>query len=448
MAMQDYWEKAKKFRPMDVLERAQGLDGMLTGDDVIAKYDEQGIDYGKDSDIYKLGQDMMKRDSAYNQSIRAGMESSSADAQAETMRQNQRMIAMGGGNMPTAAINAQNLQSANQAQANTAQQFEQGQMAREQKGIGVLTGAMNNQSQLLNQAMTADQARNTAKTNAYTQGLGMLSNIYGGINEQAGKALRGGALGPAGMAVGQFLQKGGYMEGYQKGGKVDFKPHMMYKGNSEAMAKTYKEHLALKEQGYSPYKGMMYGGSVKKMQTGDFVKSDDGEGKGLLSMLKNTGLYRKGVLGVAGDSFDDGMIDKGIRGAGDLYRAGKDKISLPEGFGDKVKGFGKGLLKYGALGGLGFMKGMEALTREASMPGSFQFSSQLENIGGEGGEDEGVASLQGVAQDLFKKEQLNKQKPELIGPPRPPEMQGMQEGGYQDSILNRIPMRVGGGKIG
>ena len=91
------------------------------------------------------------------------------------------------------------------------------------------------------------------------------------------------------------------------------------------------------------------------------------------------------------------------------------------------------------------MKGMEALTREASMPGSFQFSSQLENIGGEGGEDEGVASLQGVAQDLFKKEQLNKQEPELIGPPKP---QGMQEGGYQYSILNRIPMRVGGGKIG
>jgi hypothetical protein len=156
MAMQDYWEKAKKFRPMDVLERAQGLDGMLTGDDVIAKYDEQGIDYGKDSDIYKLGQDMMKRDSAYNQSIRAGMESSSADAQAEAFRQNQRMIAQGGNNMPIAAINAQNLQSANQAQANTAQQFDQGQMAREQRGIGVLTGAMNNQAQLVQLAMGAD----------------------------------------------------------------------------------------------------------------------------------------------------------------------------------------------------------------------------------------------------------------------------------------------------
>jgi|DEB0MinimDraft_6_1074348.scaffolds.fasta_scaffold08592_2 hypothetical protein len=41
---------------------------------------------------------------------------------------------------------------------------------------------------------------------------------------------------------------------YKKGGKV-FKPHMMYKDGKSVMAKTMKDHLRLKKQGYTHKKG-------------------------------------------------------------------------------------------------------------------------------------------------------------------------------------------------
>ena len=74
------FDKIKKFRPMDILEDAQGLSGMQTGDQLMDRYKDAGVNYGEDSDIDKRGQDMLKRGYAYNQGLRAQMESHSADA--------------------------------------------------------------------------------------------------------------------------------------------------------------------------------------------------------------------------------------------------------------------------------------------------------------------------------------------------------------------------------
>ena len=60
------FDKIKKFRPMDYFESAQGLDGMQTGDQLMADYKEQGIDFGKGSQIYDRGSQMMNRGSAYH----------------------------------------------------------------------------------------------------------------------------------------------------------------------------------------------------------------------------------------------------------------------------------------------------------------------------------------------------------------------------------------------
>ena len=366
-------DKIKKFRPMDILEKAQGLDGMPTGDDVLARYKKQGIDYGEGSELYTRGQEMMKRDSAYNQGIRAQMESSSADAQAEAMRQQQRMIAMGGSNVPASVLAAQGLQSANQAQAMTAQQFEQGQMAREQRGMGVLSGAMANQAQLVQQAMGADQARNMAKTNAYQQGLGIMGNLYnmaGDTAQTAGMAMMGIPPVPA--------QKGGYMKGYQ---------------------------------------------------TGDFVKSG-----GLLGMLQeyyneNEPNTSGGLLGMAGRSAEDGMLSDLAMKAGSAYQKTADYFSpdqeraldkINEKFGnymdeevtsdeDGATAVRRGdMWKGKALKGVGsILKGLGEGSKELSMPGYLMAKNLNLDV-----------------------------------------INGQQEGGYQNSVLNRIPMRVGGGKIG
>ena len=424
-----FFDKIRKFRPMDILEKAQGLDGMPTGDDVLARYKKYGIDYGPAEEgeaptLYDRGQEMMDRDSAYNQSIRAQMESSSADAQAEAMRQQQRMIAMGGSNVPASVLAAQGLQSANQAQAMTAQQFEQGQMAREQRGMGVLSGAMANQAQLVQQAMGADQARNMAKRNAYQQGLGIMGNLYnmaGDTAQTAGMAMMGIPPVPA--------QKGGYMKGYQKGGEAKFKPHMMYKGTDEVMAETYQDHLDLKEKGYSHSKGMMYGGEVKKMQTGDFVKSG-----GLLGMLQEYYNENKpdtsgGLLGMAGRSAEDGMLSDIAMKAGSGYQKTADYFSpdqeraldkINERFGnymdeevtsdvDGATAVRRGdMWKGKALKGVGsILKGLGEGSKELSMPGYLMAKNLNLDV-----------------------------------------INGQQEGGYQNSVLNRIPMRVGGGKIG
>jgi hypothetical protein len=427
MGMQDFWNKARKFRPMDILERAQGVDGMPTGDDVIGEYGEHGIDYGKTSDIYKLGQNMMNRDSAYNQSIRANLESSSADAQAETFRQNQRNIAMGGNNMPTAAINAQNLQSANQAQAMTAQQFDQGQMAREQRGIGVLTGAMNNQAQLVQLAMGADQARNMAKTNAYRQGLGIMGNLFnmaGDTSKKAGMAMMG--IPPV------VAQRGGYMDNmkkYQKGGEVEFEPHMMYKDDDEMMAKTYKAHLSLKDKGYSHSKGMMYGGPVKKMQTGDFVKSG-----GLLGMIQ--GFYNKhkpdtsgGLFGMASRSAEDGMLSDIAMQAGKGYQKTADYLSP-----DQERNLDKINTRFGNYMDEKVTSDVDGAT--AVRRGDMWKGKALTGIGSIlSGLGEGSKELSMPGYLMAKNLNLN--------------TIGQQEGGYQEhSVLSNIPMRIGGGKIG
>ena len=423
------FDKIKKFRPMGILEDAQGLSGMQTGAQLMEKYKKAGINYGpagedEDPTIYDRGQEMMNRDSAYNQGIRAQMESSSADAQAEAMRQQQRMAAMGGGNMPMAAMTAQGLQSANRAQANTAQQFEQGQMAREQRGVGVLSGAMANQAQLVQQAMGADQARNMAKANALQQGMGIMGGIYGGMADMAEKGV--------GMAMGippLPKQKGGYIKGYQKGGKAEFKPHMMYKGDDEMMAKTYEAHLSLRDKGYGHSKGMMYGGPVK-MQTGGLLGLLK-KGMGKAQTAGKNFLDSGGVRGKASRSLDSGLLGAGIEGAGKLYGSVDWK-----GLGSKMKTGGTGLLGGVALGGIGALRGLEAINKEASMPGYLQSEMQLNKIGEMmGNETEKSPSfLKQVYDHKFGKQQGGYMD----------ELESYQHGG---SVVDSIPMRIGGGKL-
>lgn len=51
--------------------------------------------------------------------------------------------------------------------------------------------------------------------------------------------------------------------GFQEGGEVDFKQHMMYDKSDEGhLAKTYEDHLQMKKMGYS-HKGMQEGGEVE-----------------------------------------------------------------------------------------------------------------------------------------------------------------------------------------
>lgn len=467
------FDKIKKFRPMGILEDAQGLSGMQTGAQLMEKYKKAGINYGpagegEDPTIYDRGQEMMNRDSAYNQGIRAQMESSSADAQAEAMRQQQRMAAMGGGNMPMAAMTAQGLQSANRAQANTAQQFEQGQMAREQRGVGVLSGAMANQAQLVQQAMGADQARNMAKANALQQGMGIMGGIYGGMADMAEKGV--------GMAMGippLPKQKGGYIKGYQEGGRarysvpkksieqqddglwntkvglrVETNDGPRFYGGEErgnkiqnsvdeateiALQKFYttpEDSIRARDvRKYLKQKGMMYGGPVK-MQTGGLLGLLK-KGMGKAQTAGKNFLDSGGVRGKASRSLDSGLLGAGIEGAGKLYGSVDWK-----GLGSKMKTGGTGLLGGVALGGIGALRGLEAINKEASMPGYLQSEMQLNKIGEMmGNETEKSPSfLKQVYDHKFGKQQGGYMD----------ELESYQHGG---SVVDSIPMRIGGGKL-
>ena len=220
------FDKIKKFRPMDYFESAQGLDGMQTGDQLMADYKEQGIDFGKGSQIYDRGSQMMDRGSAYNQQARASMQNNANDSQAESFRQSQRLAAMGGG-MPTGVMTAQNMQGANNMQANASAQFENQFAQNQNQGVGILSGAMNNQAQIMQQGQQADQARRMAKNNASQQFMGLLGT---GLKIGAGAAgvplppgaQRGGSVkaAPKGyhyMPNGK-LMKNSAMKGYQQGG--------------------------------------------------------------------------------------------------------------------------------------------------------------------------------------------------------------------------------------
>ena len=219
------FDKIKKFRPMDYFESAQGLDGMPTGDQLMKDYDDQGIDFSEGSQIYDRGSQMMERGSAYNQQARASMQNNASDSQAESFRQSQRLAAMGGG-MPTGVMTAQNMQGANNMQANASAQFENQFAQNQNQGIGILSGAMNNQAQLMQQAQGADQARRMAKNNASQQFMGVLGSglkmaaaSQGATTGQRGGSVSAAPKGSHYMPNGK-LMKNSEMEGYQNGGKV------------------------------------------------------------------------------------------------------------------------------------------------------------------------------------------------------------------------------------
>ena len=103
----------------------------------------------------------------------------------------------------------------------------------------------------------------------------------------------------------------------QKGGEVDFKEHMMYDKNDKGyLAKTYEDHLRMKEMGYS-HKGMQEGGEVRSPTMGDIgallrleelYKSGDPKVESGASAFTPEGGYSKDYfaeeMGIPMESFD------------------------------------------------------------------------------------------------------------------------------------------------
>jgi hypothetical protein len=105
--------------------------------------------------------------------------------------------------------------------------------------------------------------------------------------------------------------------GFQEGGEVDFKEHMMYDKNDKGyLAKTYEDHLRMKKMGYS-HKGMQEGGEVRSPTMGDIgallrleelYKSGDPKVESGASAFTPEGGYSKDYLaeetGIPMESFD------------------------------------------------------------------------------------------------------------------------------------------------
>ena len=301
------FDKIKKFRPMDYFESAQGLDGMQTGDQLMADYKGQGIDFSEGSQIYDRGSQMMERGSAYNQQARASMQNNASDSQAESFRQSERLAAMGGG-VPTGVITAQNMQGANNMQANASAQFENQFAQNQNQGVGILSGAMNNQAQIMQQGQQADQARRMAKTNASQQFMGVLGSglKMAAASQGATTGQRGGSVSaaPKGyhyMPNGKLMKNSamkGYLEGgpvgYNEGGQVEEEdpenPKPLGNGESD---KDSMLRLAMEEQKRKD-SNFMYGENVSGYE-------DMRAGEGFKGMVKGTlaGNVVGGMLGSA-----------------------------------------------------------------------------------------------------------------------------------------------------
>jgi len=212
------FDDMKKFRPMDTFEKMSGYSDAPTGANLMDQYKEAGIDYGPGSQIYEQGSEMMNRDSSMNQGIRANMEQSGADRQVETMRQQERLVAMGGGNMSSGQMAAQGNQAANTNSAAIEGQFQNVMQQQQSGGVGILSGAMANQSQLVQQSMNQDQARRQMKQNATQNMFGMGSKLLTGMGqvaEMGGKMAMGIPPVP--------VQSGGYL-GFNTGGPINQNP--------------------------------------------------------------------------------------------------------------------------------------------------------------------------------------------------------------------------------
>lgn len=494
------FDEIKKFRPMDYFEGAQGLDGMQTGDQLMADYKEQGIDFGKGSQIYDRGSQMMNRGSAYNQEAKASMQNNASDSQAESFRQSERLAAMGGG-VPTGVITAQNMQGANNAQANASAQFENQFAQNQNQGVGILSGAMNNQAQIMQQGQQADQARRMAKTNASQQFMGLL-----------GTGLKLGA-GAAGVPIPPMAQRGGSVKAAPKGyhympnGKL-MKNSAMKGYKQGGMVRGYNEGgMALKTP---EYEASAPNSMFPEMQEVDTPDMPTGKGYGTLANSKAKGALNATAYGAGkAAAYGMGVVNQDIDSLKDAgsYLGGK----IGSGYSKTKDGVGKFFEKKegGSMFGKAMM-GAGHLATELASPGTYEANQlalrtlgnkdnkaksetgeeveelNLETTLPEGNSIERPEAESSNAKMLREKLALSKQKaaeaelskpevPEGIARPNDnPEFDSftnplgsqrggymaMQHGGYMQmqhgghlqaqrrGLLSQIPMRVGGGKIG
>ena len=167
--------------------------------------------------IEQRGLDMMDPNSQFNLSQKAGMESSAADAAAESSRLSGRNAAMAGG-APAAALAAQTADYGNKAQAGAQGAYNKYLSGAMGQGVGMASGAANNMAQMNQTQMNAFSNQRLANAQIDSQATGFGAQMLG-------KGL-GALFNPTGAAMGMaknFIagqQEGGYI-GMQDGGSVD-----------------------------------------------------------------------------------------------------------------------------------------------------------------------------------------------------------------------------------
>jgi hypothetical protein len=125
-----------------------------------------------------VGREMMDPNSARNLDAKARMESSGADAAAESSRLAGRNAAMAGG-APAAALAAQTSQGANKAQAGAMGAFNQYLGGQFNSGVGMVSGAANNMTQMNQTQMNARSNQRQANATIDSQATGFGANLIG-----------------------------------------------------------------------------------------------------------------------------------------------------------------------------------------------------------------------------------------------------------------------------
>jgi len=166
-----------------------------------------------------VGREMMDPNSARNQAAKARMESSGADAAAESSRLAGRNAAMAGG-APAAALAAQTSQGANKAQAGSMDAFNQYLGGQFNSGVGMVSGAANNMTQMNQTQMNAMSNQRQANAQIDSQATGFGANLLGkglGAMFNPMSAVPGIGGIASGLLPGAGGQRGGAV-GYQTGG--------------------------------------------------------------------------------------------------------------------------------------------------------------------------------------------------------------------------------------
>jgi len=164
--------------------------------------------------LQQTGFDMMNADSSRNLSAKARMDSTGADAAAESSRLAGRNAAMAGG-APAGALAAQTQAGANTAQAGANDSFNQYLTGQFGQGAGMVSGAANNMASMgmnkMNAMSNQRQANNVIDSQATAFGANMLGKGLGMFNPAGMGVTMAGKLAAYGK------QDGGYI-GYQRGG--------------------------------------------------------------------------------------------------------------------------------------------------------------------------------------------------------------------------------------